>query len=157
LIGRLGLVVSVITVEIVDTTAYSTRDLAAFDGFRYILENRASELERFEFSFVVIMARNWKSVAYQYSIAERGSDVQATLQAARNLPIRAFCHTHTASGSKIFGYDDKQKYYDQIKKHPVELTGVALYLMNYFRDVQIARGLEDLPEGKLLPFQSYKG
>ena len=47
------------TVNIVDTAAYSTRDLAAYDGFRDILENHASELEKFEFSFVVILARNW--------------------------------------------------------------------------------------------------
>ena len=142
--------------DIVDTTAYSTRDLAAYDGFRDILENHASELEKFEFSFVVILARNWKFVAYQYSKAERGSGVQATLQAPGNLPIRAFCHTHTSSGSTIFGYDDKQLYYDIVKKHH-ELTGIAFYLMNYFRDVRIARGLQDFPAGNLLPFQPYKG
>ena len=143
--------------DFVDTTAYKTRDLAAYEGFRDVLENHASELGEFEFSFVVIFARNWKFVAYQYSKPEKGSNVEATVQAARNLPIRAFCHTHTASGSLIFGYDDKQRYYDAIKKHPVELGGVAFYLMNYVRDVRIARSLEDLPDGKLLPFQPYKG
>ena len=126
--------------------AYSTRDLAAFDGYRWIQYAKSAELAKTEFSFLVILAKS-KPVYYKYSEAETGSGVWSAVTASKNLQIRAFCHTHPNSDTVgVFGNDDMEKFRATIKIP--ELLGIAFYLMNRFSDVLIARGLEDFPAGK---------
>jgi hypothetical protein len=135
--------------------SYSTRDLAAFGGFRWVLYAKGSELAETEFSFLVILAKS-KPVQYKYSEAEKGSGVRSSVTTSKNLQIRAFCHTHPKSDTiGRFGNDDKENFRETIKIP--ELAGIASYLMNHFQEVRIARGLEDFPEGKPTTFKPYRG
>jgi hypothetical protein len=127
--------------------AYTQRDQAAFAGFRWIL-GRGPEWEKTEFGFLVTLT-NSKPFGYHYTIPEKGSDARVSLFASSDLRIRAFCHTHPASDETgNFGSDDLDSFRKSLKV--VELSGIAYYLMNKYREVRLAVSEQDFLRGKSL-------
>ena len=148
--GRLDLLKPVYIVDF-SKIAYNLRDDAAFEGFRWIIQKTGSGWDKTEYAFLVILAKA-KTVQYLYSIPEAGSNVRSAVTASTDLRIRAFCHTHPESDTTgRFGNDDKENF-KETTKIPA-LAGIAFYLMNHFQEVRVARGLDDFPEGKSLPFK----
>ena len=135
-------------------TNYTGVDQAAFAGYCEILRTIGSGVDQKEYSFVVILQAS-KPVAYKYSIPEGGTNSLSSFKAdtsSGNLKVRAFCHTHPKSDRGDFGGDDKDHFRNAIKD--ASLQGIAFYLMNTFREVRIARALDDFPQGKPTSFKS---
>jgi hypothetical protein len=131
--------------------AYTTRDLAAFGGFCWVISH-GKDWDKWEYGFFVLLTKS-KPVEYRYSIPERGTETRAALGASKDDPIRAFCHTHPksdTSGNLDFGGDDKDLYKKAVKTFP----SIAFYLMNQFDEVRLAQSEQDFLPGRRLDFKS---